>query len=92
MLALAPILDLPAAAPLKQQLEAALGDAAGVDIDASAVQRVTTACLQVLASAAKTAAEAGGAALRIQNPSPAFMEAVAMLALAPALSLPGSGT
>lgn len=92
MLALPPILDLPAAAPLKQQLESALADTAGVIIDASGVQRVTTACLQVLASAVKTVAETGGAPLHFQNPSPPFIEVVTMLSLAPALNLPGNET
>lgn len=92
VLVLPPILDLPAAAPLKRQLEAALGDVNGVVVDASAVQKVTTACLQVLASAVKTSAEIGGVLLQFQNPSAAFMEATVMLSLTSALNLSGNRT
>lgn len=92
VLTLPPILDLPAAAPLKQQLETVLGDSTSIVVDASAVQKVTTACLQVLASAVKTGAGVDGALLQFQNPSSAFKEAVNMLSLASALNLSGNKT
>lgn len=66
-------LDIKAAAPLLAELMAARG--AAMALDASQVERVGGQCLQVLLSAAATWA-AEGARLTLENPSPAFAEAV----------------
>lgn len=68
---LAPVLDLTAAADLKQAL---LEAGSGATIDASAVQRITSPCLQILAAAVQ-----GGA--RMAPASAALVETAAVLGL-----------
>lgn len=84
---LPPVADLTAAAPLKSRLEAALASGSGLTVDASAVQRISSPCLQVLAAAVASFATAGGAALAIGDPSDAFRETVSVLGLTNALKL-----
>lgn len=86
LVALPPILDLPAAAPLKSRLQEALTKGEDIVIDASAVQRVTTPCLQVLASVMKLRGT-GGPSARLQNIPEAFAETVRMLGLSQALCI-----
>lgn len=81
--------DLTAAAILKSDLQASLAGGEGLEVDASGVQRVTSPCLQVLASAAHAFAQAGGPAMSVSKPSPAFAETVSGLALNAVLGLEG---
>lgn len=68
-------LDVCASGPLVGELLAARGNDVG--LDASAVERLGTQCLQVLLSAAATW-RADGTALSVVEPSPAFCEALAI--------------
>lgn len=79
------VLDLPAAEPFCRSLRDALMLEA-LDLDGSAVERVTTPCLQLLISASMSAA-AQGVAFRISAPSPALRAAVADLGLGDLLHL-----
>lgn len=66
-------LDIKAAVPLAAQLLAARGR--DVVLDASQIERVGAQCLQVLLSAAATWS-ADRARLTVQEPSPAFADAI----------------
>ncbi len=79
-IALPPVLDTPAAAPLRRMLIDAIGDGAPVTLDASGVERVGQACLQVLASAEATAADRG-VPFRIHGAAPAFAEMASLAGL-----------
>jgi chemotaxis protein CheX len=80
VLHLAEVLDPTAAGPLLQSLLSfSRGELA---VDASAVTRTSTPCLQVLLAAANSFA-ADGRAFAVINPSPAFAEAVSLLGLMP---------
>jgi len=81
------VADLTAAGPLKATLEQALADGNGVIVDASAVQRVSSPCLQVLVAGALSFAKAGGTSLSIGDPSDAFCETVSLLGLNDVLGL-----
>jgi chemotaxis protein CheX len=81
------VADLTEAGPLKQRLEQALATGTGLTVDASAVQRISSPCLQVLVAGVTAFAKAGGAALTIMNPSEAFRETVLVLGLMNALEL-----
>jgi len=81
MLTLPAVLDLTSAASLKAELLAALARGDGLEIDGSEVQRITTPCLQVLASAARAFAQAGGPPLKFSKKSPALLEVASVLAL-----------
>jgi len=85
--ALSAVADLTQAGPLKTLLEQALASGTGVTVDASAVQRISSPCLQVLVAGVTTFAKAGGAALVIENPSEAFRETASVLGLMDALEL-----
>lgn len=83
-----PALTLPAALLREgfDQLRADLSPGSGTHIlDASGVQRVGTLALQWLVAAGQ-AAEAAGGRIEVQNPSPAFAEAVQLLGLTAVLS------
>lgn len=71
---LAPVLDVTAAAPLREQLLALRGGAAV--LDASNVERLGGLCLQVL-MAARKAWTADGFTLRLAEPSDALIEQLA---------------
>ena len=86
VLKLAPILDITAAPDLKRDLLAHLGREHGVRIDAGEVQRAGALCLQVLASAARSFAGAGGP-LRFIAASRGFRDAAEALALTSVLGL-----
>ncbi len=82
VLVLAALLDLTQAADLKATLEEAIGGGSTLAIDASAVQRVSTPCLQVLASAFRSRCAMG-----LKDASPEFLETVRMLGLSAALGI-----
>lgn len=76
-LALPVILDITLAQELRGHLLERLG-AGAVIMDASAVDRVSTPCIQVLLAAGRSAAESG-TPFRIAGPSEAFAAALADL-------------
>ncbi|MES1200258.1 MAG: STAS domain-containing protein [Pseudomonadota bacterium] len=84
ILCLPAMLDLKAAAALRQELHTHEG--AALDVDASKVERVGGLCLQVLIAAAAAWRQAGRA-FRIQNPSLAFADDVALLGATQLLSI-----
>src|ERR1700749_352240 len=86
-LVLPAVVDLTTAPELKLNLQQALILAEGLEIDAGNVQRITSPCLQMLVSAARGFAEAGGPALRFSKTSEAFLETVATLSLGPTLGM-----
>jgi phospholipid transport system transporter-binding protein len=79
-----PVLDIVGARNLYGKLNSVLAHAKPVALDASRVERVDTAALQLLAAFCRTAREAG-LALRWRDASPALREAAAMLGLHDAL-------
>ncbi len=86
-LALPAVLDLNAAAPLREQLLALRGGPA--ILDGSAVERLGALCLQVLLAARRTWA-ADGAELRLTGASEALSAQLAAFG-APDLELPAGG-
>jgi anti-anti-sigma regulatory factor len=78
-LILPPVLDLTAAEPLCSQLRAAL-DAGPVLLDAGAVERIATPCLQVLAAAAASA-RAQGLGFRLRDAGGVVAAAITALGL-----------
>lgn len=89
VLVLPALLDLTHAAGLKTTLEEAVRSGGDLAVDASAVQRVTTPCLQVLASAMRSYAQLGGGALHFREVSPEFADTVRTLGLATMFNIPG---
>lgn len=85
--ALPAVADLTEAGPLKTRLEQALALGSGLTVDASAVQRISSPCLQVLVAGVNAFAKAGGPSLVISKPSEAFQETVSVLGLMNALEL-----
>jgi anti-anti-sigma regulatory factor len=81
------VADLTEAGPLKQRFEQALTNGNGLTVDASAVQRISSPCLQVLVAGVAAFAKAGGAELAICDPSEAFKETASTLGLMNALRL-----
>lgn len=71
------ILDLGAAASLREALLAARGSP--LELDASGVERLGGLCLQVMLSAQRTW-DSDGIAFRVRNPSGAFREAARLMA------------
>lgn len=86
-LSLPAVADLVEAGPLKARLEQALATGAVLTVDASAVQRISSPCLQVLVAGVVSFAKAGGPSLVIEEPSEAFSETVSTLGLMDALGL-----
>ncbi len=84
---LPPVADLTYAVPLKERLLQSLAAGTSVAVDASAVQRASSPCLQVLVAGMQSFAKAGGASLVITDPSEAFRETVSVLGLMDALGL-----
>jgi chemotaxis protein CheX len=78
--ALAARLDLPAAAPLAEEIRARAGS--DIEIDASAVSHLGGLCLQVLIAAAAAWREAGNA-LTVSAMSEDFTAALAVFGLTP---------
>ena len=79
-LVLAPVLDLIQADSLKAQLLEAFAQGAPVMLDAGAVQRVSSPCLQVLVAAARRGAV-------LVNPSVLLREVAAALDLSAELGI-----
>ena len=77
---LEPILDLRAAGPLKGTLQQSLARGQCVVIEASAVSRMSTACVQVF-TAAVLETQKSGAALVLKKSSPTFDAAFVNLGL-----------
>jgi len=71
-------LDIKAAGPLAAELLAARGK--DLVLNAAQIERVGAQCLQVLLSAAATWS-ADGAEISIEEPSPAFSDAIAVAGL-----------
>jgi anti-anti-sigma regulatory factor len=88
--ALPPVLDLACAEDLHQKLQEACAQDGPVTLNGAAVERVSTACLQLLVAAA-ISARARGLAFALHAPSPVLRAAVEDLGLAPFLpaALPG---
>ena len=88
LVSLPPIANLTAAADLKQALVDALDSGKGVEIDASAVQNITSPCWQVLIAAAKSFSGATTAMhFAVSKPSAAFLEAARTLGIMQVLGL-----
>lgn len=85
--ALPAVADLVEAGPLKARLEQSLALGSGLTVDASAVQRISSPCLQVLVAGVSSFAKAGGPSLVIGEPSEAFRETASVLGLMDALGL-----
>ncbi|MDE2184131.1 MAG: STAS domain-containing protein [Alphaproteobacteria bacterium] len=81
VLALPAVADSLYAGPLKEELVRRLASNAPIDVDASAVQRIATTCLQVLLAANRRPAAAETNILSISGASAAFEEAVTLLGL-----------
>ena len=77
------VLDSGAAADLKRILVEALGEDGFIEVDADAVRRVSTPCLQMLVAAAS------GGRLLLSNVPPEMKDAAALLGLSEALGLEG---
>jgi len=75
-----PVLDVARARDLYHTLNAALAGATTLELDASRVERIDTAALQLLAVFCRAAHEAGRR-LRWRAASPAFSNAAALLDL-----------
>lgn len=86
--ALAPVLDLKAATPLKAALMERRGHP--LELDAADVQRLGGLCLQVLLAAA-AAWRADGVTLRVGPRSEAFIDALRLFGGASAFSLQPEG-
>ena len=79
-LALAPVLDTPAAGLLRVALRQALEQGQPLLLDGSAVERAGQACLQVLA-AGERSAQRPGLDFRVDHASPALAEMAALAGL-----------
>jgi anti-anti-sigma regulatory factor len=86
-LTLPAILDLNAAAQLQSETAAATKSGKPVVIDAGGVQRMSSLCLQILASARRSMPD--GIGFAITNCSAVFAEMASDLALSEALGLTG---
>ena len=80
-LALDPVLDLRAAASLKDMLQQGLARGVPLTLDAGAVGRMSTACVQVL-TAAVLEARKNAVTLALKKSSPVFDAAFVALGLA----------
>ncbi len=78
------VLDLRRAERLKQALEQALVKGSQIRVDASSVERLSTACTQILI-AATVAMEKAGIPFTLLRPSEAFIESFNDLGLHPVL-------
>jgi len=84
---LPPVADLTEAGSLKESLLQALTSGTSVGVDASTVQRISSPYLQVLVAGAQSFAKAGGASMKIVDPSDTFRETVSVLGLLDVLEL-----
>jgi len=81
------VFDLLFAAPLRDLVVFDIGAGRPVRLDGSAVERVSTLCLQILVVAAQ-AAQRAGTEFRLARPSAALAEAIADLGLTKELLTP----
>lgn len=79
------VLDNSAAGDLKHELLEVLGSNTCINVDASAVKRTSTLCLQVIAAAAKSAAQIDGVRLRLHSVPQFLLEMISVLGLAKTL-------
>jgi anti-anti-sigma regulatory factor len=86
---LPPVLDLAGAELLHQQLRAACAQDSGIALNGAEVERVSTACLQVMAAAARSMRDRG-LPFTLDAPSPALSAALADLGLSPLLAGAGA--
>jgi anti-anti-sigma regulatory factor len=89
-LELGPDLGIERAAELKEALAGQFEAGRVVVLDASHVERIHSASLQLLCAFVRDRLDAGRKT-RIANPSTAFVDAASVLAMAQALGLPESG-
>ena len=82
-----PVLDIMGARHLYSTLNTVLAQAKPVELDASRIERVDTAALQLVAAFCRAAHDAG-LALHWQGVSPALTEAVTLLGLSQTLGQP----
>jgi chemotaxis protein CheX len=82
---LQPAMDLRAAAPLKAALDDALVKAMPLVLDAGPVERMSTACIQILLTFVEAARQAG-IGVTFRRPSPPFLRAFESLGLAPVIA------
>ena len=80
-IALASVLDTPAAGPLRLTLERLIAQNVPIQADGEAVERIGLACLQVLA-AGQVAAIGVGLDFKIVGSSPALIEMATLAGLA----------
>jgi chemotaxis protein CheX len=80
-------LELAAAESLRRKLQDKIRGARPIVLVGSAVERVSTPCLQVLVAASKTAAE-HGLSFVLREPSKVLLDALADLGLEQALTSP----
>lgn len=80
------VLDLTKAADLKDCLMGAMTVTPNVSVDATALQRITTPCLQVFVAAARDLQSEGGS-LSFSNIPDTMAQAVAILGLSSVLGL-----
>ena len=78
------LLDLVQAQPLRDRMAALLNRGA-VTLDAAAVERMSTPCIQVLLATARSA-DAAGMSFVVRNASAPFLTALADLGLQPEFS------
>jgi anti-anti-sigma regulatory factor len=83
-LSLTPVLGMREARPLKEALEEVLAKGLPVVLVAQLVERVSTACAQLLVAFA-VAMEQAGLPLRLSRPSQAFLATFSELGLDPIL-------
>ena len=77
---LGPVLDIRAAAPLRDGLQKALKGGKPIVLDAAHVDRLSTPCIQVLLAAGKSA-EAAACRIVLEQASDAFVAAFSDLGL-----------
>lgn len=82
---LANVLDIAAAPPLRDALIGAMSSDAPFKVDAAAVERISTPCVQVILAAAK-AMEQSNREFTLFGPSDAFVTAFDDLGLFPVIS------
>jgi anti-anti-sigma regulatory factor len=83
-LTMTPVLDMVVAEPLLGALRSAVGQGGNVEVDASQVERLSTACVQIIVAASR-ALSASGRNFSVSKYSDAFVAAFGDLGLYPSL-------
>jgi anti-anti-sigma regulatory factor len=86
-LVLPAVMDLTLVPSLQQNCQQALAAGAGLIIDAAAVSRISSPCLEMLVVAARNFAASGGPGLSFADASQAMRDCVVRLGLEAALPL-----